>query len=138
MEILKNWVGRGEDAGNRQIPPFPTIFSIFSKINHFICMHPICMSVICNVLQLDMSKICCLVTVSCTSTLYNSYWRPCKQKNFLSANGCFPLFTLKVAPQILGRTFYKNTKISSLYSQSLLIFVHKTPSSRKPSDNKRN
>ena len=34
---------------------------------------------------------------------------------------------LKVALQILGRKFYKNTKISSLYSESLLIFIHKTP-----------
>ena len=34
---------------------------------------------------------------------------------------------LKVALQILGRNFYKNTKKSSLYSQSLLIFIHKTP-----------
>ena len=34
---------------------------------------------------------------------------------------------LKVALQILGRKFYINTKISSLYSQSLLIFIHKTP-----------
>ena len=33
---------------------------------------------------------------------------------------------LKVALQILGQKFYKNTKISSLYSQSLLIFIHKT------------
>ena len=35
--------------------------------------------------------------------------------------------SLKVALQILGRKFYKNTKKSSLYSQSLLIFIHKTP-----------
>ena len=33
---------------------------------------------------------------------------------------------LKVTLQILGRKFYKNTEKSSLYSQSLLIFVHKT------------
>ena len=34
---------------------------------------------------------------------------------------------LKVALQIiLGRKFYKNTKKSSLYSKSLLIFIHKT------------
>ena len=35
--------------------------------------------------------------------------------------------SLKVALQILGRTFYENTKKSSLYSQSLLSFNHKTP-----------
>ena len=35
--------------------------------------------------------------------------------------------SLKVALQILGRKFYKNTNKSSLYSQSLLIFIHKTP-----------
>ena len=34
---------------------------------------------------------------------------------------------LKVALQILGRKFYKNTKKSSLCSQSLFIFIHKTP-----------
>ena len=34
---------------------------------------------------------------------------------------------LKVALQILGRKFYKNTKKSSFYSQSLLIFIHRTP-----------
>ena len=32
---------------------------------------------------------------------------------------------LKVALQIFGRKFYKNTEKSSLYSQSLLIFIHK-------------
>ena len=36
-------------------------------------------------------------------------------------------FVLKVAFQILGRKFYKNTKGSSLYCQSLLIFIHGTP-----------
>ena len=34
---------------------------------------------------------------------------------------------LKVALQILGPKFYQNTKKSSLYSQSLLIFIHRTP-----------
>ena len=33
---------------------------------------------------------------------------------------------LKVAFQILGGKFYKNTKKSSLYSQSLLILIHRT------------
>ena len=33
---------------------------------------------------------------------------------------------LKVAIQILGRKLYKNTKKSSLYSQSLLIFIYET------------
>ena len=32
---------------------------------------------------------------------------------------------LKVALQIFGRKFYKNIKKSSLYSQSLLIFIHR-------------
>ena len=35
--------------------------------------------------------------------------------------------SLKVALQILGQKIYKNTKKSSLYSQSLLFFIHKTP-----------
>ena len=34
---------------------------------------------------------------------------------------------LKGVSQILGQTFYKNTKKSSLYSQTLLIFIHRTP-----------
>ena len=36
-------------------------------------------------------------------------------------------YHLKVALQILGRKIYKNTKKTSLYSQSLLSFIHKTP-----------
>ena len=35
--------------------------------------------------------------------------------------------SLKVALQILERKIYKNYKKSSLYYQSLLIFIHKTP-----------
>ena len=37
------------------------------------------------------------------------------------------LFLLKVALQILGQKFYKNTVKSSLYFQSLLILIRKTP-----------
>ena len=40
---------------------------------------------------------------------------------------CNAYFILKVALQILGQNFYKNTKKTSLYSQSLLIFIHRTP-----------
>ena len=36
------------------------------------------------------------------------------------------LADLKVALQILGQKCYKNTEKSSLYSQSLLISIHKT------------
>ena len=39
----------------------------------------------------------------------------------------FSVRDLKVALQILGRKFYKNTEKSSLFSQSLLIFIRKTP-----------
>ena len=35
--------------------------------------------------------------------------------------------SLNVALQILRRKFYKNTKKSSLHSQSLLIFIHEIP-----------
>ena len=35
--------------------------------------------------------------------------------------------SFKLVFQILGRKFYKNTKKSSLYSKSLLIFIHRTP-----------
>ena len=35
-------------------------------------------------------------------------------------------WSLKVALQVLGQKFYKNTKKSSLYSQSLLIFIYRT------------
>ena len=44
----------------------------------------------------------------------------------LSKLKAFPDNKLKVALKILERKFYKNTKKSSLYSQSLLIFIHKT------------
>ena len=37
------------------------------------------------------------------------------------------ILLLKVAVQILGRNFYENTKKSSFYSQSLLIFIHRAP-----------
>ena len=37
------------------------------------------------------------------------------------------MLLLKVALQILRRDIYINTKNSSLYSQSLLIFIHKSP-----------
>ena len=39
----------------------------------------------------------------------------------------FVYVVLRVALQILGQKFYKNTKNSSLYSQTLLIFIHRTP-----------
>ena len=47
----------------------------------------------------------------------------------LALNMKFPSLDvdLKVALQILGRKFYKNAGKSSLYSQSLLIFIHSTP-----------
>ena len=35
-------------------------------------------------------------------------------------------YNLKLALQILGRKLYKNAEKSSLYSQSLLISIHKT------------
>ena len=38
----------------------------------------------------------------------------------------FIVEVLKVALQIVGRKFYKKTKKSSLYPQSLLIFIYKT------------
>ena len=57
---------------------------------------------------------------------------------YVKLNCAATFFPLKLALQILGQNFSKNTKISSLYSQSLLIFIHKNPDSQKPSDNKRN
>ena len=56
-----------------------------------------------NSLSLAESKICCL------------------------GKGSRPKKVLKVALQILGRKFYKKSKKSSLYSKSLLIFIHKNP-----------
>ena len=40
--------------------------------------------------------------------------------------------------QIMGRTFYKNTKKTSLYSQRILIFIHKTPVVKNHLTNRRN
>ena len=56
-----------------------------------------------------------------------------RQNAVLCGNGLMTFFSvnLKVALQIVGQKFYKNTKKkkkkSSLYSQSLLIFIHRTP-----------
>ena len=47
--------------------------------------------------------------------------------NFLFHLRIYLFAFLKMVLQILGRKFCKNTKKSSLYSQSLLIFIHKTP-----------
>ena len=38
----------------------------------------------------------------------------------------YMIIPLKVALQIFGQKFYTNTKKSSLYAQSLLIFIHRT------------
>ena len=38
-----------------------------------------------------------------------------------------PFLLFKVALQILGQKFYKNTKKLPVYSQSLLIFIHNIP-----------
>ena len=46
---------------------------------------------------------------------------------WMSRKCCSFVIILKVAFQILGLKFYKITKKFSLYSQSLLIFFHKTP-----------
>ena len=37
------------------------------------------------------------------------------------------VYVLTVVLQILGRKFYKHSKKSNLSSQSILIFIHKTP-----------
>ena len=47
--------------------------------------------------------------------------------NWTGLKFCCLLKSLKVALQTLGRKFYKNTAKSSLYSQSLLTFIHKNP-----------
>ena len=56
--------------------------------------------------------------------LPNSRYTNAEQELTGILNNC--LQNLKVALQILGRKFYKNTKNSSLDSQSRLIFIHKT------------
>ena len=46
--------------------------------------------------------------------------------NFI--NSLYNMAKFKGGPsQILGRNFTKNTKKSSVYSQRLLLFIHKTP-----------
>ena len=37
------------------------------------------------------------------------------------------MFSFKDGPSDLGTKIYRNTETSSLYSKSLLIFIHKTP-----------
>ena len=52
-------------------------------------------------------------------------------QHFLPFQQCFQKLSfsmaLKMVLQILGQKFYINTKKSSLYSQNLVIFIHKTP-----------
>ena len=62
----------------------------------------------------------------------HNYVTTCLEKWIFFPEDCFFFvffflwLSLKVALQILGWTFYKNTEKSSLYSQSLLISFHKT------------
>ena len=75
----------------------------------------------------------------CVVDLLSSSWLRFylfSQKVFYSPTGQFKHLArfklsstevLKVAFQIVGQKFYKNNKKSSLYSQSLLIFIKKTP-----------
>ena len=57
------------------------------------------------------------------NVLANGYW--IRTQVFVRI--CLVEGILKVALQTLGRKFYKNTKNSSLYSQSLSILIHKAP-----------
>ena len=61
----------------------------------------------------------CRVRIQMNSVLYTSMLNDLFIQRLLS--------TLMVTLQILGRKFNKNTKISSLYSQCLLIFIHRSP-----------
>ena len=55
---------------------------------------------------------------------------------FIVVYNAFSIYqNLKVALQILEENFTKILKKLSLHSQSLLIFIHKTPVVEKPSDN---
>ena len=62
-------------------------------------------------------------------TIEHIFW-PCRYSQAFIRNmllnhyNIYGDLTLKVALQILGWKFYKNTKKSSLYSQILLIFIH--------------
>ena len=73
----------------------------------------------------------CCSTITQDSSLIqglqiNTLWNVI-QKCLLYTLTVFSPQVLKVALQTLEQKFYKNTKKSSLYSQSLLSFIHKTP-----------
>ena len=68
----------------------------------------------------DILNTWCGCVFSRTVPVTNFYKAECNSVNFDN-------YDLKVALQILGRKVYENTEKSSLYSQSLLIFIHKTP-----------
>ena len=95
-------------------------------------------------MYVDISMVCLLwvlhhfqvnfSSISVTVQLFMSFVLQQHQADYQH----FPLFPqsfhkgffhklLKVALQIFGQIFYKNTKKASLYFQSLLIFIHKKP-----------
>ena len=103
---VENIVRKGQIACNKQFIFFSQCFLHYVVlIFHFKCTLKCRTAIRFN---LDQSKI----LSSGKDLRYNRALFKCKY-----------LETLKVAPQIFGRKFYKNNKKSSLHSQSLLIFI---------------
>ena len=77
----------------------------------------------------------------CLDALLNVFWRPWRRSHLKkkkwgkgktgSDQQLLPFalccVSFKGGPSDLGRKFYKNAKKSSLYYQSLFIFIHETP-----------
>ena len=70
----------------------------------------------------EMKFNCCSVIPGKVSVIQAPCWR-----GHQTVQTSTTVVSLKVALQIFGRKFCKNTEISSLYPQSLLVFIHKTP-----------
>ena len=66
-------------------------------------------------------EIACASNFSFSHNVFQKLLSQTRQKVSLCGKG------LKMALQILGRKFNKNSKKSSLFSESLLIFIYKTP-----------
>ena len=102
-------------------------FTFFHNVFYAICILKSFNShisvVVCNFFEFGtVSKWCIREWVNVVGCVKNHTNKRSKYLNHFLAKG-----DLKVALQILGRKFYKNTKKTSLYSHSLLIFIHKTP-----------
>ena len=124
-------VGKGENAGNHHFLLFPQCFLPSEKevllliYVYFVVCKCFEFGPVLN--KMSFFKELIFFSDKSNQDLTHLVFSTCLLSKLLTCNLVFPSAFLKVALQILGRKFYKNTKKSSLYSQSLLIFIHRTP-----------